>query len=100
MSEDLQDFESFPDDVREGIRELGWSQPMPVQSRVIPFMRQGRDLIVQALTGSGKTGAFGLPIVEQLDPQQRGEDQATGDSAGRVVCSRWAIRMEVRPWVS
>ncbi len=57
MSEDLQDFESFPDDVREGIRELGWSQPMPVQSRVIPLMRQGRDLIVQALTGSGKTGA-------------------------------------------
>ncbi len=72
MSEDLQDFESFPDDVREGIRELGWSQPMPVQSRVIPLMRQGRDLIVQALTGSGKTGAFGLPIVERLDPQQRG----------------------------
>jgi ATP-dependent RNA helicase DeaD len=72
MSEDLQDFESFPDDVRQGIRELGWSQPMPVQSRVIPLMRQRRDLIVQALTGSGKTGAFGLPIVEQLDPQQRG----------------------------
>lgn len=72
MSEDLQDFESFPDDIRQGIRELGWSQPMPVQSRVIPLMRQGRDLIVQALTGSGKTGAFGLPIVEQLDPQRRG----------------------------
>ncbi len=72
MSEDLNIFESFPDDVREGIRELGWSEPMPVQSRVIPLMRAGRDLIVQAITGSGKTGAFGLPIIEQLDPRQRG----------------------------
>ena len=41
---------------------------MPVQARAIPAMRAGRDLIVQALTGSGKTGAFGIPIVNELDP--------------------------------
>ncbi len=41
---------------------------MPVQSRTIPRMRAGVDLIVQARTGSGKTGAFGIPIVESVDP--------------------------------
>ena len=71
MSEELDSFESFPEEIRQGIRELGWTAPMPVQSRVIPLMRDGKDLIVQAITGSGKTGAFGLPIVERLDPEQR-----------------------------
>ncbi len=40
---------------------------MPVQARVIPAMREGKDLIVQARTGSGKTGAFGIPIISQID---------------------------------
>ncbi len=71
MSEDLNSFETFSEEILQGIRELGWTKPMPVQSRVIPFMRDGRDLIVQAITGSGKTGAFGLPIIERLDPEQR-----------------------------
>jgi ATP-dependent RNA helicase DeaD len=64
-------FEGFPEDIQRGIRELGWEQPMPVQERVIPLMRAGRDLIVQAVTGSGKTGAFGLPIIEQVDRELR-----------------------------
>ena len=63
MSEELESFDSFSEGIREGIEELGWSEPMPVQRRVIPVMRSGRDLIVQAITGSGKTGGFGLPIV-------------------------------------
>jgi ATP-dependent RNA helicase DeaD len=71
MSEELDSFESFAETIREAIDELGWKDPMPVQRCVIPKMREGRDLIVQALTGSGKTGAFGLPIVESLDPEER-----------------------------
>ena len=71
MSDELQNFDSFPEEILQGIRELGWTDPMPVQSRVIPLMRGGKDLIVQAITGSGKTGAFGLPIIEKLDPEQR-----------------------------
>ncbi|MDJ0869143.1 MAG: DEAD/DEAH box helicase, partial [Myxococcota bacterium] len=53
--------------MQAGIRDLGWSEPMPVQARVIPVMREGHDLIVQARTGSGKTGAFGIPIIAELD---------------------------------
>ena len=61
-------FTDLPDDVQAGIRELGWREPMPVQAAVIPGMRAHRDLIVQARTGSGKTGAFGIPIVAEVDP--------------------------------
>ncbi len=61
-------FAELPDSLQSGIRELGWEAPMPVQERVIPVMREGRDLIVKAQTGSGKTGAFGIPILAELDP--------------------------------
>jgi len=60
-------FSDLPEDIQAGIRDLGWAEPMPVQSRVVPLLREGRDLIVQARTGSGKTGAFGVPIVERID---------------------------------
>jgi ATP-dependent RNA helicase DeaD len=62
-------FEDLPEDVRRAIAELGWTAPMPVQEQVLPVMRTGADLIVQARTGSGKTGAFGIPIVGQVDTE-------------------------------
>lgn len=69
MSEELTDFEGLPEYVRRGIADLGWTQPTPVQARTVPVMRRGSDLIVQARTGSGKTGAFGIPIVCEVDPE-------------------------------
>ena len=68
MSELLEIFRELPEEVQRGIRDLGWSEPMPVQSKVIPLMREGADLIVKAITGSGKTGAFGIPLVTEIDP--------------------------------
>jgi ATP-dependent RNA helicase DeaD len=62
-------FDELPDDIRAGIADLGWSEPMPVQREVVPRMRLGVDLIVQARTGSGKTGAFGIPIVAETRPE-------------------------------
>ncbi len=53
------------------IRRLGWTAPTPIQARVIPLMTTGRDLIGQAQTGSGKTGAYGIPLAERLDPSAR-----------------------------
>jgi ATP-dependent RNA helicase DeaD len=64
-------FPDLPDVIAQGIRDLGWTEPMPVQEKVLPLMRQGRDLIVQAQTGSGKTGAFGIPIAAALDPEAK-----------------------------
>lgn len=63
-------FSDLPEDVRKGIAELGWTLPTPVQDRVLPVMRDGGDLIVQARTGSGKTGAFGLPIVCAVETER------------------------------
>ncbi len=63
-------FEALPEDIRRGIADLGWKEPMPVQSQSIPVMRRGGDLIVQARTGSGKTGAFGIPIAAEVDPER------------------------------
>jgi ATP-dependent RNA helicase DeaD len=62
-------FSDLPDLLRQGIKDLGWTEAMPVQAKVIPPMRAGDDLIVQAQTGSGKTGAFGIPLVAELDPE-------------------------------
>ena len=68
MSELAELFRSLPETVQRGIRDLGWTEPMPVQAKVLPLMRAGTDLIVKAITGSGKTGAFGIPLIAELDP--------------------------------
>src|SRR5262249_8010504 len=73
--EQLDSFDGLPEDLRAGIADLGWTQPMPVQARVVPIMQRGGDLIVQARTGSGKTGAFGIPIISAVD-KERAQPQA------------------------
>jgi ATP-dependent RNA helicase DeaD len=68
MSELAEIFRDLPEAVQRGIQDLGWTEPMPVQAKVLPLMRAGTDLIVKAITGSGKTGAFGIPLITELDP--------------------------------
>jgi len=52
--------------VRQAIDEMGWDTPTPVQIECYAKAVEGRDLIVQSRTGTGKTGAFGIPIVDRL----------------------------------
>jgi ATP-dependent RNA helicase DeaD len=52
----------------EAVRAMGFTEATPIQARAIPPGREGRDVIGQAHTGSGKTVAFGVPIVERSDP--------------------------------
>ena len=47
----------------KAIRDLGYEQATPIQEKCIPLVLEGKDLIGQSLTGSGKTAAFGLPIL-------------------------------------
>jgi ATP-dependent RNA helicase DeaD len=56
--------------LRQAVARAGWSELMPVQSRAIPYLLAGRDLMVQSRTGSGKTGAFLLPILDRVDPKR------------------------------
>ncbi len=71
MTNESDVFTSLSEDIQKAIGELGWTQPMPVQEKAIPLMRSGRDLIVKALTGSGKTGAFAIPVCEAIDTESR-----------------------------
>lgn len=53
------------------LKHQGFEKPMPIQALAIPFLMDGRDLIGQAKTGTGKTLAFGIPIVEKIDTSKR-----------------------------
>jgi ATP-dependent RNA helicase RhlE len=57
--------------ILQGIREMGFARPTPIQSDAIPPAMEGRDLLACASTGSGKTAAFMLPIIEQLITKSR-----------------------------
>src|SRR5688572_26584039 len=50
----------------DAIAALGYETPTPIQAQAIPLFLSGRDLLAQARTGTGKTAAFGIPIVERL----------------------------------
>jgi ATP-dependent RNA helicase RhlE len=67
-------FETMPlhPKLRQGIRELGYHTPTPIQGKAIPEAVSGRDLIGTAQTGTGKTAAFLLPILERLLDQPTG----------------------------
>ena len=49
--------------VLDALEHLGYMQPTPIQEETIPLLLQGRDVIGQAQTGTGKTAAFGLPML-------------------------------------
>jgi ATP-dependent RNA helicase DeaD len=57
--------------VTEAVSELGYEAPTPIQARVIPLLLAGKDVIGQAQTGTGKTAAFALPILDRLEPARR-----------------------------
>ena len=53
----------------KSLKEVGFEAPTPIQVETVPLLLSGSDLIGQAQTGSGKTAAFGLPIIEAIDPK-------------------------------
>ena len=71
--------------VLDALEHLGYKQPTPIQEETIPLLLQGRDVIGQAQTGTGKTAAFGLPMLEYVDPSAN-EIQALVLTPTRELC--------------
>jgi ATP-dependent RNA helicase DeaD len=69
----------------QALRDVGYESPSPIQVQGIPPLLEGRDVIGQAQTGSGKTAAFGLPLLEYVDPEDR-EVQALVLTPTRELC--------------
>ncbi|XP_064086873.1 ATP-dependent RNA helicase me31b [Macrobrachium rosenbergii] len=66
------EFEDFclKRDLLMGIFEKGWERPSPIQEASIPVALSGRDILARAKNGTGKTGAYSIPLLEQIDPSQ------------------------------
>jgi ATP-dependent RNA helicase DeaD len=69
----------------QALQDVGYESPSPIQEQGIPPLLEGRDVIGQAQTGTGKTAAFGLPIVEYIDPDVH-EVQALVLTPTRELC--------------
>ncbi len=53
------------------LEEIGFEKPSPIQEKAIPFVLEGKDVVAQAQTGTGKTAAFGLPILSKMQKDQK-----------------------------
>src|SRR5882757_2090317 len=73
------------DGLLQTLEELGYAEPTPIQAQAIPALLNGNDVIGQAQTGSGKTAAFGLPMLEHIDPENE-ETQAIVMTPTRELC--------------
>lgn len=71
MSNDFSMFDLHPQ-VLQAVTDLGYEIPTPIQERAIPALLAGRDVLGQAQTGTGKTAAFALPLLHNLDTGARG----------------------------
>ncbi|MDX5475221.1 MAG: DEAD/DEAH box helicase, partial [Bacillaceae bacterium] len=57
------------ENLMKSLERMGFEEATPIQAETIPVALQGNDVIGQAQTGTGKTIAFGLPLIEKIDPQ-------------------------------
>ncbi|MCJ7614711.1 DEAD/DEAH box helicase [Candidatus Bathyarchaeota archaeon] len=69
----IRNFEDLPlcPEVMKGIEELGFTELFPIQAQAMMPLLEGKDVIGQAQTGTGKTAAFGIPMVERVDPKNK-----------------------------
>ena len=61
----------LPEFILNAVADLGFETPSPIQQICIPHLLEGRDVLGMAQTGSGKTAAFSLPILAQIDPKEK-----------------------------
>ena len=57
--------------ILRAVEEMGFEEATPIQSQAIPVQMEGRDIVGQAQTGTGKTAAFGIPLLQKIDPKNK-----------------------------
>jgi ATP-dependent RNA helicase DeaD len=62
--------EALSERLQAAAARAGWTSHLPVQAKAIPYFQARRDLMIQSQTGSGKTGAYLLPVLERIDPEK------------------------------
>ena len=78
---------NLKESIQDAIKEAGFTEPSPVQKEAIPLVLAGHDIIAQAQTGTGKTAAFGLPIMSMM--------KADGSVEGLVIVPTRELAMQV-----
>ena len=86
------------EDILTALSDVGYDSPSPIQEQAIPHLLQGHDVIGQAQTGTGKTAAFGLPMVQFVDPSEQ-DVQALVLTPTRELCIQvtQALRAYAKP---
>ena len=79
---------SLSDELMQAIGDVGYIEASPIQAQAIPMILEGHDIIGQAQTGTGKTAAFGIPLLELIDPAEKGVQ-------GLVMCPTRELAMQV-----
>ena len=67
----IEEFERLDERILRAVKEMGFEQLSPIQEQAIPFLLEGEDIIGQAQTGTGKTAAFGIPVLQKVNPNLR-----------------------------
>jgi ATP-dependent RNA helicase DeaD len=57
--------------ILRAVEEMGFEQMSPIQAKAIPILLEGKDVVGQAQTGTGKTAAFGIPLLQKIDPKEK-----------------------------
>ena len=81
----------LPPELTDVLAQLGYEEPTPVQRETIPLLIAGRDLLGQAATGTGKTAAFALPMLQRLSEEKR----HTRQTAGLILVPTRELAMQV-----
>ncbi|MFC6999978.1 DEAD/DEAH box helicase [Rufibacter roseus] len=79
---------SLSEEIQRAIVDLGYEEASPIQTAAIPLLLEGRDVIGQAQTGTGKTAAFAIPTIESIDPNNR-------DVQALILCPTRELAIQV-----
>ena len=78
--------------VTQAIADLGWAQPTLIQEKAIPLALEGKDILARARTGSGKTAAYAVPVIQHiLASKQVCQPQKDAFELCKIQCFLWEI---------